>query len=397
MKEVYIAAAVRTAIGKYGGTIRTVPARTLAALVIRESLCRAKIEPVQVEEVVMGQVRQSAEASNVARVASLSAGIPEEVPAFTVNRLCSSAMQALNCGFQAISVGDADVVVAGGTESMSRAPYSIVNGRFGDAPLTLIDSNVQGGAAAQPAEIYGPSLGMGITAENVAERFGISREDQDCFALQSQQRAAKAIQEGRFKNEIVPIEIADKKGKTVFQTDEFPRPQTTLEALARLKPAFKQNGTVTAGNACGLNDGASAVVLVSGQKLKELGLTPLARVVAVTAAGVAPPIMGIGPIPAVTKILSKSGLSLSDIDLIELNEAFASQALAVIRELGLDPEKVNVNGGAIALGHPLGCTGTRLIVTLLHELAHRKSRYGLATLCVGGGQGMATIVENLQM
>lgn len=396
MKEVYIVSATRTAIGKYGGALRVLPSRDLATTVIREAVRRAGLQPDQIQEVVLGEVRQSTEASNLARVATLAAGIPEEVPAFTVNRLCASAMQALNCGYQEIMLGDADIVIVGGTENMSRSPHYIRNGRFGDGELQLVDSNLEGGPGAQPVETYGPNLGMGQTAENVAEEYHISREDQDRFALQSQQRCAKAMAEGRFKDEIVTVEIKGKKGVTIFDTDEFPRPDTTLENLAKLKPAFKPGGTVTAGNSCGRNDGASAMVLMSGDKIKELGVKPIARVVAVTAVGVSPRIMGIGPVPAVRKVLEKAKMRLEDIELIELNEAFASQALAVIRELELDMEKTNVNGGAIALGHPLGSTGTRLVVTLLHEMARRKSRFGLATLCVGGGQGMATIVENLQ-
>ncbi|KKM10091.1 acetyl-CoA acetyltransferase [Clostridiales bacterium PH28_bin88] len=396
MREVYIVSATRTAIGKYGGSLRVVPSRDLATSVIREAIRRAGLQPDQIQEVVMGEVRQSTEASNPARVASLAAGIPEEVPAFTVNRLCASAMQALNCGYQEIVLGDAGIVVVGGTENMSRSPHYIRNGRFGDGELQLVDSNLEGGPGAQPIETYGPNLGMGQTAENVAEQFNISREDQDLFALESQKRCARAMAEGKFKDEIVPVEIKGKKGVTIFDTDEFPRPDTTLETLAKLKPAFKPGGSVTAGNSCGRNDGASAMVLMSGEKVNELGMRPLGRVVAVTAVGVSPRIMGIGPVPAVKRVLEKAKMRMEDIDLIELNEAFASQALAVIRELGMDMERTNVNGGAIALGHPLGSTGTRLVVTLLHEMVRRKSRFGLATLCVGGGQGMATIVENLQ-
>ncbi|MEW6661774.1 MAG: thiolase family protein [Bacillota bacterium] len=395
MREVFIISATRTAIGKFGGTLRTVSSRDLATVVILESLRKAGLEPNQVEEVIMGEARQSTENANVARVASLAAGIPEEVPAYTINRLCASAMQALNCGYQQIMLGESDIVVVGGTENMSRSPHYIRNGRFGDEDLQLIDSNLEGGSRAQPVETYGPNLGMGQTAENVAEEFNISREDQDLFALRSQELAARAIAEGKFQAEIVPVEVRSKKGSVLFAIDEFPRPDTSLAALAKLKPAFKPGGSVTAGNSCGRNDGASALVLMSGDTVRALGCQPLARIAGVVAAGVSPRVMGIGPVPAVRKVLGKTGLANADIDLIELNEAFASQALAVIRELELDPKKVNVNGGAIALGHPLGSTGTRLIVTLLHEMARRQARFGLATLCVGGGQGMATIVERV--
>jgi acetyl-CoA C-acetyltransferase len=393
MREVFIVSAARTAIGRFGGTLRTVSARDLAKAAILAALEKAGLKPDQVDEVIMGEARQSTENANVARVAALAAGIPEEVPAYTINRLCASAMQALNCGCQQIMLGESGIVVVGGTENMSRSPHYLRNGRFGDEELQLIDPNIEGGSRAQPVETYGSNLGMGQTAENVAEEFHISREDQDLFALRSQELAARAIAEGKFQAEIVPVEVKGKKGSLQFAVDEFPRPDTSLEALAKLKPAFKPGGSVTAGNSCGRNDGASAMVVMSGDKLKSLGIKPLARVVGIAVAGVSPRVMGIGPVPAVAKVLDKTGLTLADIDLIELNEAFAAQALAVIRELRLDLEKINVNGGAIALGHPLGSTGTRLIVTLLHEMARRQSRYGLATLCVGGGQGMATIVE----
>ena len=397
MKEVFIISATRTAIGKYGGTLRNTKSRDLASLVIKEAIKRATIEPDMVQEVIMGEVRQSTEAGNMARLASLSAGVPEMVPAFTVNRLCASAMQALNCGFQQIRLGEIDVAVAGGSENMSQAAFYVRGGRFGDVQPYFVDSNVEAGPCSQPPEIYGVNLGMGQTAENVAEMYGINREDQDIFSLQSQQRAAKAIEEKKFAKEIVPVQVKGRKGVVEFAADEFPRPETTMEELARLKPIFKkEGGTVTAGNACGRNDGASAVVLMSGEKMDALRLKPLGRVVAVSTVGVSPKVMGIGPVPAVKTVLEKAKMRLGDIDLIELNEAFAAQALAVIRQLDMDVNITNVNGGAIALGHPLGATGTRLIVTLLHEMAHRKARYGLATLCIGGGQGMATIVENLQ-
>lgn len=395
--EVFIVSAVRTAIGRYGGTLRTVPAGVLASLVIRESLRRAGIEGGLVDEVIMGEARQSTESSNVARVAALRAGIPEEVPAYTVNRLCASSMQAMYCGYMQIQLGEARVVVAGGVENMSRAPHYLRNGRWGDGELQLVDSNVEGGPGAVPHEIYGPGLSMGITAENVAERFNVSRQEQDEFALRSHRLACQAIRQGKFKEEIIPVEVEARKTKTVFDTDEHPRPDTSLEALARLKPVFKPGGTVTAGNSCGRNDGAAAVVLAGDDVIKEYGLRPLARVLGFSAAGVSPEIMGMGPVPAVRKLLARLRLPLEEIGLIELNEAFASQALAVIRELGLDLERTNVNGGGIALGHPLGATGARLATTLTYEMLRRGVRYGLATLCVGGGQGMAVVLENARL
>lgn len=363
----------------------------MAALVIREALCLAGVTPGLVDEVIMGEVRQSSESSNVARVAALRAGVPEDVPAYTVNRLCASSIQSLYDGYLLISAGEASVVVAGGVENMSRAPYYIRNGRWGDGPLQMVDSNLEPGA--QPREIYGNDLVMGMTAENVAEQFNIARRDQDEFALRSHRLACRAIAEGKFKDEILPVEVKTKKQTVVFDVDEHPRADTTLEALAALKPAFKAGGTVTAGNSCGRNDGAAALVLASGGAVRELDLKPLARFTGFAVAGVSPRIMGIGPVPAVRKLLKKMGLQLADIDLIELNEAFAAQALAVIRELGLDLERTNVNGGGIALGHPLGATGSRLVVSLIYEMQRRGAARGLATLCVGGGQGMAVAVE----
>ncbi|MFZ5633277.1 MAG: thiolase family protein [Bacillota bacterium] len=394
-KGVFIISAVRTAIGRYGGSLRTVTSGELGAVVIKEGLKRSGVSPERVDEVIMGEVRQSTESANMARVAALRAGLPEEVPAYTVNRLCASAMEALYSGYLRIASGEAGIVVAGGAENMSRAPYYIRGARWGDGTVQLIDSNLEGGPGAQPNETYGPDLSMGMTAENVAEKYNITREDQDIFALRSQRLAAAAISGGRFKDEIVPVEITAKKKTMLFDTDEFPRPETTLEVLAGLKPAFKKGGSVTAGNSCGRNDGAAAMVLASGRAVKEFGLTPLGRLLGFSAAGVSPRHMGIGPVPAVKKLLAKLNLTLGDIDLVELNEAFASQALACIRELGLDLDRTNVNGGGIALGHPLGATGCRLCVTLLHEMKRRNARLGLATLCVGGGQGMAAVIENI--
>lgn len=389
--DVVIVSAVRTPIGKFGGALKDISSGHLASLVIQEALRRAGLEPRQVEEVIFGEVRQSTESSNVARVAALRAGIPETSPAFTVNRLCASGMQAIVSGVQQIAFRLAEILVVGGVENMSRAPIYLRNARFGEGNPVLVDSNLENGQ--QPMEIYGSHLSMGMTAENVAARYGITREEQDYFAWQSQQKTKAALEAGKFKEEIVPVEVKQKKETFIFDTDEFPRPDTTLEGLRKLKPAFKPDGTVTAGNACGRNDGAAALVIMSRAKAKELGLQPLARIVDWSQAGVSPEIMGIGPVPALEKLWQRTGKDLRDIGLIELNEAFAAQSLAVIRLAGLDPAKVNVNGGAIALGHPLGATGTRIVVTLLYEMRRRQEQYGVATLCVGGGQGMALMLE----
>ncbi len=395
MENIYIMGAVRTAIGKYGGSLKSVPAHQMGALVIREALTRAGIDGGTVDEVILGEVRQSTESSNIARCAALEAGLPETVPGYTVNRLCASAMQAAFCGCQEIWCGEADVIVAGGTENMSRAPVYVRNARWGGNKMAMVDSNIEAGSTAAPASVYGSGLSMTKTAENVAERFGISREEQDAFAAESQRRALAAIEAGYFKKEIVPVEITEKKRSFIFDTDEFPRPGTTMEVLAGLKSIVKPGGTVTAGNSCGLNDGAAALVLMSERKVKETGLKPLARIVGMTASALDPTIMGYGPVFATRKLLERTGMQIEQLDLIELNEAFASQSVACVRDLGLDSAKVNINGGAIALGHPLGCTGARLIVTLLHNLQRTGGRFGLATLCIGGGQGMATIIEKL--
>jgi len=389
--DVVIVSAVRTPIGKYGGSLRDVSTGTLGALVLKEAVNRAGILPDQVDEVILGEVRQSTESSNVARVAALRAGLPVAVPAFSVNRLCASSIQAVGSGLQQILFGHAEVVVAGGVENLSRSPVYLRNARFGEGNPYLVDSNLENGQ--QPMEIYGDHLSMGMTAENVAVKYKVSREDQDEFALKSQQKAAKAIAEGRFKDEIFPVEVRAKKKTIMFDTDEFPRPETTLEALQKLRPAFRENGSVTAGNACGRNDGAAAVVLMPARKAAELSIKPLVRIVDWATVGVSPEIMGIGPVGAIELLLKRTGLKLADIGLIELNEAFASQALAVIREAGINQEITNVNGGAIALGHPLGATGARLLTTLVYEMRRRKEQYGMATLCVGGGQGMAMLLE----
>lgn len=393
MEDVYIVSGVRTAIGKYGGSLKSVPAHALGALVIREAVKRAGIEKERIDEVIFGEVRQSTEASNIARCALLEAGLPESVPGFTVNRLCASAMQAVFSGSQEIQLGDAGCIVAGGTENLSRAPVYIRNGRWGDGPMTLVDANVEAGTTAQPVSVYGTGLSMPKTAENVAERFGITREAQDAFACESQRRAAAAIAAGYFKDEIVPVEVKERKKTFIFDTDEFPRPGTSMGILSKLRPIVKPDGTVTAGNSCGLNDGAACLVLMSGKMVRETGVKPIARIAGISVAALEPGIMGYGPVLSTRKLLEKLHMSVEQIDLAELNEAFASQALASIRDLGLDPEKVNINGGAIALGHPLGCTGARLIVTLMNNLKRLNKKCGLATLCIGGGQSMAIMIE----
>ena len=393
MEDVYIASGVRTAIGRYGGALKSVPAHVLASTVMKEAVRRAGIDADRIDEVILGEVRQSTEASNLARCALLGAGFPEHIPGYTVNRLCASAMQAVYSGCQEIWLGEADCIVAGGTENMSRAPVYIRNGRWGDGPMTLVDSNIEAGTTAQPVSVYGTGLSMPKTAENVAERFGISREEQDRFSVESQRRAAAAMEAGYFREEIVPVEVREKKKSFIFDTDEFPKPATTMEILNKLKPIVKPDGTVTAGNSCGLNDGAACLVLMSGRMVKETGVKPIARIAGITRAALDPTIMGYGPVIAAGKLFEKLGMTAAQMDLTELNEAFASQAVACIRDLKLDPAKVNINGGAIALGHPLGCTGARLLVTLIHNLKRTGGRYGLATLCIGGGQSMAAAVE----
>lgn len=390
-EAIVIVSAARTPIGTYGGSLKGVSSGHLASIAIGAAINRAGISPEQISEAIMGEVRQTTESSNIGRVAALRAGIPESSPAYTVNRLCASGMQAMASGVQQIAFGQAEVVVAGGTESMSRSPIYLRNSRFGGDKTTLVDSNLEAGQ--QPAEIYGRNLGMGITAENVAEKYEITRGDQDAFAIESQRRTAQAMNEGRFKTEIVPVEVKEKKKTLVVDKDEHPCPDTTIDKLAKLRPAFKENGTVTAGNTCGRNDGAAAMVIMKESQAKALGIKPLARIVDWATAGVSPEVMGIGPVPAVNMLLKRTAKQIGDIDLIELNEAFASQSLAVIRELSLQHDKVNVNGGAIALGHPVGASGARIITTLLHELIRRKGQLGIATLCAGGGQGMAMMVE----
>ena len=391
--------AVRTPVGRYGGALARVRPDDLAAMAIRAAVERSGVTPDAIDDVILGCANQAGEDNrNVARMSALLAGLPVEVPGQTVNRLCGSGLQAINSAAHAIMVGDGDAFVAGGVESMTRAPYVIAkpDQPYDRGNRQMYDSTL-GWRFTNPrlAEMHHP-YSMGETGENIAERSGVSREEQDAFALRSHQRAVKAIEEGRFMNQIVPVMVPQPKGEPVsVERDEHPRADTSMEALARLRPAFREGGTVTAGNSSGINDGASATVVVSDDFARREGLQPIARVLSTAVAGVDPAVMGLGPIPATRIALRRAELDVEDIDLIELNEAFASQSIVVMRELGLDPDKVNVNGGAIALGHPLGMSGARLITMLSHELARTGKRYGLATMCIGVGQGIATIIERL--
>jgi len=397
LREAWIVGAVRTPIGRYGGALRSVRPDDLAALVIAAVVKKSGIDPALVEDVILGCANGAGEDNrNVARMAALLAGLPVAVAGQTVNRLCGSGLQAINSAAHAIMVGDGDVFVAGGVESMTRAPYVLLKpeAAYERGAHELVDTTL-GWRFVNPAlaAAHRP-YSMGETGENVAERWTVSREDQDAFALESHRRAVAAIESGRFADQIVPVSVPQPRGEPlVVDRDEHPRADTSLEALARLKPAFRSGGTVTAGNSSGINDGAGACVLVEGGLARSLGLTPLARIVATAVAGVDPAIMGVGPVPATRKALARAGLGVDDLDLVELNEAFASQSLACARDLGLDMARVNVNGGAIALGHPLGMSGARLVTMLVHELARRDGRYGLATMCIGVGQGIATVVE----
>lgn len=398
MRDVVIVEAVRTAVGKMGGSLKTVKPETLAETCIKAIFDRTGLEPGEVGEVVLGHCRQSSDNPNIARIAALRCGIPEEIPAYTVMRQCASGMCAVNNAMMSIQTGEHDVVIAGGTESMSNAIFYLRGARYGvgTGSTQLLDSLTEAQLQAQPQEMYG-QFNMGMTAENIAGQMNISREDQDAFALASQEKAARAIKEGRFRDEIVPVVIPQRKGEPiVFDTDEFPR-ETSMEKLSALKPAFKKDGTVTAGNSSGRNDGASAMLLMSAEKAEELGLKPMARIVSHASAGVDPRVMGLGPVPATRKVLERAGLTLDDIGLIELNEAFAAQSLGCIRQLGLEERMdiINVNGGAIALGHPIGSSGCRIMVTLVHEMKKRGVKYGLATLCIAGGLGSADIIELL--
>jgi acetyl-CoA C-acetyltransferase len=391
MRDVVIVSAVRTAIGSFMGALSNTPATELGAIVIKEAVNRAGIKGKQVDEVIMGNVLQAGLGQGPARQAAIQAGLPNEVPSMAINKLCGSGLKAVHLATQAIQTGEAEIIVAGGMENMSLAPYLLMQGRtgyrMGDGKM--IDSMIQDGLQCAINSYH-----MGVTAENIAEQYSISRSDQDEFSAWSQQKAEKAITDGKFEEEIVPVLIPQRKGDPIrFATDEFPRAGVTAEKLAKLKPAFKQDGTVTAGNASGINDGAAALVLMSKEKAIELGIKPMAVIRGNGTVGVDPKIMGIGPIPASRKALENASLSIEEIDLVEANEAFAAQSLAVGRELKIPNEKLNVNGGAVALGHPIGASGARILVTLLHEMKRKGSRYGLATLCIGGGQGIATIVE----
>ncbi len=391
MREVVIVSAVRTAIGAYGGSLKDISAVQLGTIVAKEALKRANVDATIVDEVIFGNVLQAGLGQNVARQVAVHAGIPVEVPSFTVNKVCGSGLKSVALAAQAIMAGEADVILAGGTENMSQAPYLLKSARWGQrmGDGVIEDYMVKDGLW----DIFNDTH-MGVTAENIAEKYSFTRDEQDNVALMSQNRAEAAIKNGKFKDEIVAVEVPQRrKDPLVVDTDEFPRFGSTIEALGKLKPAFKSDGTVTAGNASGINDGAAAFIIMSNEKAEELGLTPLATIASYASAGVEPSVMGTGPIPATKKALAKINMTIADLDLVEANEAFAAQALSVIKELNLDVQKTNVNGGAIALGHPIGASGARILVSLLYEMGKRDAKNGLATLCIGGGQGIAMIVK----
>lgn len=394
MTDVVIIDAVRTPVGSFGGALKGVSAVELGTIAVKELMKRTGIDPLRVDEFIYGCVLQGGQGQNVARQVAINSGLPQEMPSMTINKVCASGLRAVSLAAQVIKADDSDVVIAGGTENMSAAPYAINKARWGARmnDTVLLDLMIHDGLW----EIFN-NYHMGITAENVAEQYSLSRQEQDELGLLSQQRAAKAIAEGRFRDEIVPVVIPQRKGDPkICDTDEHPRSGTTSEALAKLKPAFKKDGTVTAGNASGINDGAAAVLVMSADKAKEMGMNPVVRIVSYASAGVDPKVMGLGPIPATRKALEKANLTLDDIDLIEANEAFAAQTCAVARDLGFNMEIVNVNGGAIALGHPIGASGARILTTLIYEMKKRENvKKGLATLCVGGGMGAAMIVEKI--
>ena len=390
-KKVVIASAARTPVGAYGGAFKTVSARELGAVAAKEAIKRAGIKPEDIDESILGCVLQAGNGQNIARQIALDAGIPIEKPAMTLNIVCGSGLRSVSLAAQMIIAGDCDVVLAGGTESMSQAPYLLTDERWGArmGDKKVVDEMIKDGLWDAFNDYH-----MGVTAENIAEKFGLTREEQDALAADSQQKAAKARAEGRFKDEIVPVEVKGRKGKvTVVDTDEYIKEGVTKESISGLRPAFIKDGTVTAANASGINDGAACLVVMSEEKAKELGVKPLATIVSYATEGVDPKIMGTGPIPTVRKALEKANLTLEDIDLIEANEAFAAQALSVIKELGLNTDIVNVNGGAIAIGHPVGASGARILTTLLYEMQKRDSKKGIATLCIGGGMGTAVVVE----
>ncbi len=391
MREVVIVSAVRTPIGNFGGTLKDTPARTLGAIAVKAAIERAGIDPASVDEVVFGNVLQGGLGQNIARQVAIDAGLPIEVPSMTINKVCGSGLRVVGLAAQMIKAGDADIIVAGGTENMSMAPYVMPKARWGArmGDAKVVDMMVHDGLTDAFSGVH-----MGITAENICEQWGLTREELDEFAASSQQKAEAALKSGAFKDEITPVVIPQRKGDPiVFDTDEYPKPGVVASGLAKLSPAFKKDGMVTAANASGINDAAAAVVVMSKEKADELGIKPLCTIKSYASAGVDPQIMGIGPVPATKKALEKAGLSLADMDLIEANEAFAAQSLAVGKDLGIDPAKLNVNGGAIALGHPIGASGTRILVSLIHEMQKKDAKYGLATLCIGGGQGTALIVE----
>ncbi|SCG81851.1 acetyl-CoA C-acetyltransferase [Proteiniborus sp. DW1] len=391
MREVVIVGAARTPIGSFGGAFTSLSAIDLGAIAAKEAIKRAGIKPEDIDEVIIGNVLSAGLGQNPARQVAIAAGLPDTTPATTINKVCGSGLRSVSMAAQFIMLGDADVVLAGGTESMSNAPYLIPSARWGHrmGDGKVVDYMVHDGLT----DIFN-NYHMGITAENIAEQWKLTREEQDNFALESQLKAEKAQKEGKFKDEIVPVEVPQRKGDPIIVADdEYPKHGTTIEKLAKLRPAFKKDGTVTAGNASGINDGAAMLIIMSKEKADQLGLKPLAKIKSYASAGVDPKIMGYGPVPATRKALERAGLTVDELDLVEANEAFAAQSLSVVKDLGLNPEKVNVNGGAIALGHPIGASGARILISLIYEMERRNAKTGLATLCIGGGQGTAVIVE----
>lgn len=396
MQKVVISEPLRTAIGSFGGTLKDTSTVKLGSTVIKEILKRTNVDPKEIDDCIMGSILTAGQGMNTSRQIALDAGLPIETPAFTINRVCGSGVQSIALAAQAIKAGDAEAIIAGGVENMNQAPFYLNKARYGYKMGMPKEEIVDGMVYDGLWDIFN-DYHMGVTAENLAEAYNISREEQDQFAYKSQVKYKAAMEEGKFKNEVVPVMIPQRRADPIpFEIDEHPKGNTTVETLSKLRPAFKKDGTVTAGNASGINDGAAAVLVTSDEKSKELGLKPVASIISYAVAGVDPSIMGIGPVPAIQKALDKAGLSLDDIDLFELNEAFAAQSLAVLRDLPIPEDRINVNGGAIALGHPIGASGTRILVTLLHEMKRRKdAKRGLAALCIGGGMGIAIIVEKI--